>query len=409
MKEVIYDVVVIGAGPAGCVCAHQLRDKNLKVALIDKAIFPRDKICGDALSADVLNQLNIIDATIFENFIQQKTKIASNGVRFFAPDGAKLDIDFKNPKHHDAAGFVMKRIDFDNFLFEQIKDAKHISIFQNEKITKVSDDGEIITIIGKNETYKTKLVIGADGANSIINRQLAKNKLDKNNHCAGLRQYYENVSGFHEKNHIELHFYKDVLPGYFWIFPLSENRANVGLGMLSSEVSRKNINLKEKLKDIIENHPNIKERFKSAKALEEIQGFGLPIGSKKKPLSGNRFLLLGDAANLIDPFTGEGIGNAIRSGRVAAEHIENAFKQNRFDAAFNKNYDKIIYKKMWNELRLGHSLQKLLRYPWLFNFLVKKANKNEAIQQLLTSMLDNVDLKKELVKPRFYFRLLFNY
>ncbi len=409
MEPEIFDVIILGAGPAGCVCAQQLSGKGLKVAIIDKDIFPRDKICGDALSADVINQLQKIDSSILEKFLNLKTKIPSNGVRFFAPNGQRLDIDFKNKISENTAGFVVKRLDFDNFLFEQIQVLPDLSIFTNEKINTIIDNDETITIIGQKKTFTAKIVLGADGANSIVNRQLAKHIINKNHHCAGLRQYFENVSGFHPDNHIELHFYKDVLPGYFWIFPLPNNQANVGLGMLSSEVSRKNINLKEKLTDIIQNHPNIKERFKNANALEEIQGFGLPMGSKKKTLSGNRFLLLGDAANLIDPFTGEGIGNAIRSGRVAAEHVLKAFKLNRFDAQFNKNYDKEIYKKMWNELRIGRSLQKMLKYPWLFNFLVRKANKNEAVQQLLTSMLDNVDLKKELLKPRFYIKLFFNY
>jgi flavin-dependent dehydrogenase len=125
-------------------------------------------------------------------------------------------------------------------------------------------------------------------------------------------------------------------------------------------------------------------------------------------LSGDRFLLLGDAANLIDPFTGEGIGNAIRSGRVAAEHLLKAFERNRFDAEFNKTYDREIYRKMWKELRISRSMQLLLYYPRIFNFVIKKASKNESIRTLLTSMLDNIDLKKELLKPTFYIKLIFN-
>ena len=162
------------------------------------------------------------------------------------------------------------------------------------------------------------------------------------------------------------------------------------------------------LRRIINNHPNVSARFKNARSLEDIKGFGLPVGSKKRPCSGHRFLLVGDAAGLIDPFTGEGIGNAIRSGRIAAEHIKNGIEQNRFDAAFNKTYDREIYNKMWPELRISRSLQKLLRYPRLFNFVVGKASRNESVQKVITSMIDDIDIKKELLKPSFYVKLLFS-
>ncbi len=414
MNSSTFDVVIIGAGPAGCVCALQLASTKLKIALIDKETFPRDKICGDALSADVINQLGKINTELLSKFKVESFKKASNGVRFFSPNGKSLDVDFnteektstKNGK--SASGYIVKRIDFDNFLFEEVKKCKSITIFQNTRVIDVSVEEDLVLIKTKESIFEAKFVVGADGANSIINRKLTNNKLEKNHHCAGLRQYFENVTGFHEQNHIELHFYKELSPGYFWIFPLPNNQANVGLGMLSSEVSKQNLNLKEMLNEIIATHPNIRNRFINSKPLETIQGFGLPIGSKKKQLSGNRFLLLGDAANLIDPFTGEGIGNAIRSGRIAAKHIIYSFKKNDCSKQFNKQYDVEIYNKMWNELRLGRSLQNMLKYPKLFNFVVKKANKNESLRTLLTSMLTNVDLKKELVKPRFYFKLIFN-
>ncbi|RFN58382.1 geranylgeranyl reductase family protein [Marixanthomonas ophiurae] len=408
-KSRLFDVVIVGAGPSGCTCAYQLAESGLSVAVIEKDVFPRDKVCGDALSADVINQFYRMDNTIAEAFLKRNPKKVSNGVRFFAPNYKSLDIPFTNPKHKDAAGFVMKRLDFDSFFAEQIKGLSNIEFIENQKVKAIDTKEDSVFIETSLSTFQTKLIIGADGANSIVNRKLNNNKLNKKHHSGGLRQYFENVTGLDDTGFIELHFYKEILPGYFWVFPLPGNKANVGLGILSSEISKQNINLKEKFTHLINNHPNLKDRFKKAKPLETIKGFGLPLGSKKKPLSGNRFLLLGDAANLIDPFTGEGIGNAIRSGRFAATHIKEAFKTNRFDADFNKKYDIKIYQAMWNELRVSKSLQNLLKYPWLFNFLVKKANKNKSVQLLLTSMLDDVDLKKELVKPSFYVKLLFNF
>jgi len=408
MEAQKFDIVIIGAGPAGCACAYMLSGKGLKVVLIEKDCFPRDKICGDALSADVVNQFFRMDAALAEKFIQTSPKQASNGVRFFAPNTQFVDVDFTNPKHKEAAGFVMKRLEFDHFFAEQIKQLSDISFFENETVKDVRlEDGHVL-IATQNHHFTTKMVVGADGANSIVNRKLANHQIDKKHHSVGLRQYYQNVEGMTENGHIELHFYKEILPGYFWIFPLPEGKANVGLGMLSSTVSKNKINLKKEFETLLTKHPNIKDRFKNATPLENIKGFGLPLGSKKKKLSGNHFILLGDAASLIDPFTGEGIGNAIRSGRIAATHLESAFQKNLFNAQFNKSYDTKIYKATWQELRVSASLQKLLRFPWLFNFVIKKAKKNQSLQLLLTSMLNDVSIKKELLKPTFYFKLLFS-
>ncbi|MTI21718.1 geranylgeranyl reductase family protein [Fulvivirga sp. RKSG066] len=408
MEDIEYDIIIVGAGPAGCACAYQLRNEKLKIALIDKATFPRDKICGDALSADVINQLYRMDERLAADFESFGKKIDSHGVRFVAPNSQHIDIDFANPNHGKAAGYISKRIDFDQFLFDQVKDQSNLTVITGQKVDDIKVSKNSVELKINNSRIFSKLIIGADGAHSIVNKKLGQIKVEKNHYCAGIRCYYDRVSQMHPKNHIELHFYDDVLPGYLWIFPLPNGQANVGLGMLSSEVSMRKINLKQKLEELVKKHPNLINRFENAEPMEKPQGFGLPIGSKKRPLSGDRFLLLGDAASLIDPFTGEGIGNALRSGRIAAEHIVNAIGLNDFSKEFNKRYDKVIYQKMWNELRISRSMQKLLRYPKLFNFVVKKANKNASVRTLLTSMLDNVDLKKELIKPSFYFKLLFS-
>jgi len=116
---------------------------------------------------------------------------------------------------------------------------------------------------------------------------------------------------------------------------------------------------------------------------------------------------VGDAASLIDPFTGEGVGNAIRSGRIAAQHLKEVFQHQRFDAAFNRKSDQKIYAMMWNEAKVSGILQRIIQYPKMVNLLVNKANKNPAFKTLIESMLDNKDPKRELLKPGFLFKLLF--
>ncbi len=407
MSEKVFDVVIVGAGPAGSSCAIKLANSGLKVALLDKASFPRDKTCGDALSVDVVNQLPMLSENLASAFNKMQDKIASYGVKIFSPDHNHIDIPFiyKGSKSH---GYISTRMSFDNLLFSEAKQTNNVSVYENctVSVIEVKDNKNIIqTTTG---TFEAAIVVGADGAHSIVSKYLGDIKVEKNHYSAGLRVYYENVASFHEENFIELHFFKDILPGYLWIFPLADNKANVGIGMLSSTVSKKKVNLKETLTKLLQTHPHLVDRFKDAKALETIKGYGLPLGSKKRNLSGERFLLTGDAAALIDPFSGEGIANAIRSGRVAADHLIACFKEQNFSAAFNKAYDKEIYRRMWNEFKISRTLQNVVRYPRLFNFVIKKARQSKYLQKFLIEALAEVEKKKKILyRPAFYFRMLF--
>ena len=102
--------------------------------------------------------------------------------------------------------------------------------------------------------------------------------------------------------------------------------------------------------DLIKSYPPISERFQNAELIGDIKGWGLPLGSKKRKISGDNFLLVGDSASLIDPFTGEGIGNGMISGMLAAKQIQQAIAADRFDKSFLADYDKKIYDALWSEL-----------------------------------------------------------
>ena len=308
-------------------------------------------------------------------------------------------------------GYIAKRIDFDNFLFQQLKDYNNISVFENCRIENISYTDNGITAISNEITFNAKIIIGADGVNSVVTQKLKHSisKLDTQNlnKCLGLRAYYKNVTGFNNDNFIELFFFRDILPGYFWLFPLPDNTANVGIGMLSSHVKKRKINLKKTMLDIILNNPVISSRFRNALMVEDVKAYSLPLCTKKISISGDRFLLLGDAASLIDPFTGEGIGNAMLSGRIAADIIKQAFGKNDFSPLMLQNYDKILYDKIWNEIKISKILQKLSNYPYLFNLVINKASKNKSLHDTIIKMINNIDVKKQLTRPSFYFNLLF--
>ncbi len=404
------EVAIVGAGPAGTTCAIHLANKGIKCVLIDKAVFPRDKICGDAISGNAVYELEKLGIHFPEAFSNFEEKIHTSGIKFIAPSGRSLYLKMKKVrKGFSHAGYVSSRMCYDHFLYEQAAKHSLIRIIHGTTVNEVKSYVDCLELYTKEENYviKAQLVVGADGAHSIL-AKLVRREVDKKHYSGGLRQYWENVEGFDEGNPIELHFYKNTLPGYFWIFPMAKNKANVGIGIKSDVISKKRINLKQVMDDLIKNHPMVAPRFKNATPLEEPKGFGLPLGSKKIKLSGNRFILLGDAASLIDPFTGEGIGNAMLSGRIASEHIEQALKEKKFDPMFNKQYDEAVYKKLGGELNTSYRLQKMLGKPWLFNWIVKKSNKNPYLHSFIEDMLDDPNQRHEITQPGFLYKLIFN-
>ena len=414
LKTIHTDVCILGAGPGGAAAALYLSQLGIPSVVVDKAVFPRDKICGDGLSGKVTSILNRIDPAIAERLRQKAYKTNSWGVRFVAPNRIGLDIplklDYEN-QMNKPVGFVCRRMDFDNFLVEEMKLRKDIQLIEGVSLDVYQLENNHYRLASKNadglEVY-AKLVIVANGAHSKFTKEIAGFTMEPDHHCAGVRAYYKDVSGCHHHNFIELHFIKKTLPGYFWIFPLPNGGANVGLGMLSSEISKRKVNLRKLLEDTVANDPIIKERFSNATIEGNIEGYGLPLGSKKRKLHGERYLLVGDAAHLIDPFTGEGIGNAMYAGYYAAKRTAEALKENNFSANFLSTYDEDINRVLGPELRVSHKLQKMLKYPWLFNFLNRLGARNKELKELMTCMFNDIDLRYKFRDPKFYLRLLFN-
>lgn len=408
-------VVIVGAGPAGVGTSIYLSLAGIPHIIIEKATFPRDKVCGDAVSgksAFVLRKAN--PEWLHEVYKQPKNYTPSSGIIFVAPNGKSLNIPYgDNLKPGELApGFTSPRFVFDNFLFQKI-DKNYASVFQNAAIKQIekTNDGVQVSFVKEQTTYEVNasVIVGADGDKGIVRKTFIAGDASPKAYAVGLRAYYEGVEGMNENGFIELHFLPEMLPGYFWIFPLPNGMANVGVGILSERIRAKKINLRDQMLKAIENNPTISHRFKNATLNGKIQGWGLPMGMERQPISGNRFLLTGDAARLIDPFSGEGIGNALYSGMLAADAIKNSLKANRFDQDFLKQqYDDVLYRRIGEELRISATLQRLCRYPWLFNMVVNKAHKSPSLSKTISCMFTDIDLRDKLRKPSFYVKILLN-
>jgi flavin-dependent dehydrogenase len=144
---------------------------------------------------------------------------------------------------------------------------------------------------------------------------------------------------------------------------------NAGMGILSDIVVQKKINVKTAFYDFIERSPVLKEKFRNAQPMETLKGCGLPMGSRWVNMYGDHFLLVGDAASLIDPVSGDGIGNAVLSGKLAAEQVMQCFAANNFSAAFLKSYNDKLYRAAGADMkRKATVLKTMARMPFLFGF-----------------------------------------
>jgi len=404
----MYDVIIVGAGPAGTCAALYGQRLGLKTLLLDKSQFPRDKTCGDALSGKsvkILDDLNLISGVDDLNGSVIKRIIFGNPKY----SECELLLDKSLNKKHIKHGYVIPRTVFDNFMLQQ---AKKVSEYEEGfKVNDLIFDNNMVvgvkgaTKSGEEKEFRANLVFGADGPNSIVSKKAGLYDMNMEHTALGIRCYYENVNDLTDQ--IELHYVKEMNPGYFWIFPAGENRANIGVGMLKSIVKKEQKRLSDIMLDIIDSE-NFRGRFKEAIPMEKPKGWNLPLGNIKRENHGGGFLLLGDAAGLVDPFTGEGIGNAMVSGRIASGVAAKAKQKNIFTKEYLKRYDQELWGYLGNELSTSSKLLKLAHSKFLLNFVIDRAARNEKVRDLVSGMLAEEIPKSELSNPLFYLKILFS-
>ncbi|MCD4747438.1 MAG: geranylgeranyl reductase family protein [Bacteroidales bacterium] len=374
-----YDVIIIGAGPAGITCALALKDAGLNVAIIDKEKFPRDKVCGDAIPHTVPKVLHSISPSFNYKFKGFNKKNIIRGYKIVAPNSNFYEVFYKGSYYNS------KRRDFDFQLFQMVQENTSTTFYQQIYVQDITQNKDYLEIKTKNSnlTFHAQIVIGADGAHSVVAKKLTNNITERKLNCAAVRSYYKNIKGV-KSDVSEIYLLKNYLPGYFWIFPLQNNVANVGFGLTSKIVSEQRINLKKIFNDIITTSPLLAERFSNATQVGNLSGYDLPMSSGTVKVSGYRYMLAGDAASLIDPVTGTGIGNAMISGKLAADQVIDCFVNDRFNENYIKNYDYQISSRIRKGLNQRYFLQKIMgKKEWFINFAISAAAKNKSLTELI--------------------------
>ena len=333
MKTINRDVIVVGAGPAGSTCAAFLMRQGIAPLLVDRAIFPRDKPCGDGqtgVTTLILEELGWLDG--LREFGHE-----NHGVVITSPDYTKVIVEAPRKGYR----YDSPRRVFDDYCRRQaIKEgAEMLEDFWVYDLIK--EDGFVKGVKAKYQgeyiEVRSNIVIGADGAHSIVAKKLGmfpENELDVG--VAG-RCYYEDVD---IEPYNEIHFDINVLPGYVWLFPVGNKMCNVGLGFARGLYEEGKMRPFEEYIDIwIEKSP-FGECLRGKRRVGEFRGWRIPCGSQAMDNYTSGCLLIGDAGSMVMPLTGEGVGPAMVTAKMAAELCKEAVDKNDFSAEVLKEYPK---------------------------------------------------------------------
>ena len=351
-----FDVLVVGAGPAGSTAARECAARGLSTALIDRAEFPRDKPCGGGVTVRAAALLPFDIDPVVEQRVRD-IRFTWRGKSGFT-------------RRADAPlVYLTQRAKLDEFLVSKAVEAG-ARFFQGRRVDTVTTHEDGATVTAGEETFDAAVLIGADGANGPVARYLGfgmqanRGIALEGNYplSAGASDMWDGTVGFD---------FGDVGGGYGWAFPKADH-VNIGVGGWRSTGPQLRTKLAQQAR---------RYGFDPSAAWG-VKGHHLPVRQGKSPLWQGRVILAGDAAGLVDPLTGEGIYAAIYSGRTAARAAASLVSREAFDLS---GYEKELSAELLPELAAGRYMHGLFHVsPRLFFNL---ARRRERVWSLVADLL----------------------
>jgi len=401
----IYEAVVVGAGPAGCSAAIHLQKLGINTLLLDKSLFPRDKVCGDGIPLKchpLLKELDIdTDVLLDQGYQIRQLQIHSPRRDVICYGNIEDDSSSKS--------FCMRRRDFDLILLDQAKTTLNQVHLGTELISIKKGVKNTHTLLLRHKKTEikheisTRMIIGADGVHSTVSREKRLLSPKVSDRFFGLRAYCSN-DYFEPIVHII--YDRRILPGYVWLFPVSKTKANVGMIVSQDGRQPTGRSLRDTFKNIVSEHPVFANIQTSNEIFNNTRGFYLSLGTTKGSRVKDGVILVGDAGSFINPLTGGGIYNAILTGKHAALISARCLRKNDLSRKALKPYDKWWRKTLSPSFFYSNFLARFLSTEKNASWLLRHCARNKLYASIFVSMYGNPLPLLGPLSPRFLIRLL---
>ncbi|SCL37713.1 geranylgeranyl reductase family [Micromonospora pallida] len=393
------DVIVVGAGPGGSATAYHLARHGVRVLLLEKTEFPREKVCGDGLTPRAVRQLVRmgVDTSPEAGWLQNR------GLRVIG-GGLRLELDWPDLASFPNYGLVRTRLDFDDLLARQAVSAgAELRTGVNVVGPVLDGSGRVTGVeaeVGPDKapaTFHAPLVVAADGVSGRFPLALGLAKREDRPIGVAVRRYYR-CPAKHDDNYLESWLElrskgsDALLPGYGWIFGLGDGRVNVGLGVLNSSSAFGKTNYRRLLTDWLANTPDDWGMTDEANAEGPILGAALPMGFNRVPHYTRGVLLVGDSGGMVNPFNGEGIAYAMESGELAAEIAVQALARPagaERERALSA-YPTELKARFGGYYRLGGIFVKLIGRPEIMRLATKHGLPQPLLMRFVLKLLANL-------------------
>lgn len=380
-----FDIAVVGAGPAGSVLAHVASRRGLRVALIDRQVFPRDKACGDGISPTAVRILRQIGlGGVFSNDVPVMSVVVRG------PDGTALRRDGLPRDGHDP-GYIVPRFDFDKRLFDRALD-EGAHDFSGMKFIGTSLNGQLRVVElqakgSSREHIMARLLVGADGANSVVRRALGAPSSAPKHTSLAMRAYARseafNVGGPQGALMI-FSFSRDQLPGYAWLFPTGRGIVNIGVVGPLTALQKRGQNLRRMLATFV---GQIRSQGIDLEEPYAFRAHHLPHFGSMHKLTYPRAALIGDAASMINSFSGEGISYGMAAGTCLAQLLPTEITDGRPINDMLAQFERDYLRSFRAHIRSALLLHRLMRSPYRAKIIISAGRQDSAILHDVTELL----------------------